>query len=182
MQTVNCTDFSRELVESRTELVRQAAAIMGSLSDAEDLVQSAMERALRRRHTLRPDTCLRAWLATVTRNLAIDQLRQRWRCERGHVDVTNMPGREQEPRPWWDDVEDQDIRRALDGCSPALRQAFELRHYGGLSLASIAARTRVPIGTVATRIFRARAHIRQVLAAEREHSAAEAEAETALAA
>lgn len=159
-------DFFAQLASWRPELVKRAVALTGNLADAEDLVQSAFERALKRRRAFRPNTCLRAWLNTVTRNLAIDQLRQRWRTRNAGDDLTELPAPVLEPPPWWVNVSDEQVHQALVQCSAALREAFRLRHYEGLSLAAIATKTGTPIGTVATRIFRARARVRSTLEAQ----------------
>jgi RNA polymerase sigma-70 factor, ECF subfamily len=161
-------DLVAELVVLRPELVRQALALTSNRADAEDLVQAAFERVLRRRDTLFPDTRLRAWAATVMRNLMIDQARHacRTRQEGNGGDLSNLPSPEIEPRPWWESIGERQVRQALAGCPPRLRETFELRHDAGLSLEEIARRTRAPIGTVATRLFRTRAHLRRVLTAQ----------------
>jgi RNA polymerase sigma-70 factor (ECF subfamily) len=115
----------------------------------------------------RADTRLDAWLAIVIHNLAMDLFRRPWHKRSARLDVMELPMSVPEAPRWWEDISDQDVRRALVRCSSVVREAFELRHYGGLSLAGIASRTGAPIRTVATRIFRARAQVRRVLESER---------------
>jgi RNA polymerase sigma-70 factor (ECF subfamily) len=155
--------FFVELGTLWPDLVRQGLSLTGNRADAEDLVQSAIERALKRRRSLRPDTRLRAWLGTVIRNLAIDQLRQRWRYCNGPNAIDDLPANAPEPSLWWRDVSDEQVKSALGQCSSPLREAFTLRHYEKLSLAAIAARTGTSVNTVATRIFRARARLRTAI-------------------
>jgi RNA polymerase sigma-70 factor, ECF subfamily len=147
----------------RPVMVGKALASTGNMADAEDLVQSAFERALRRRRGFRPDTDLAAWLTRVIRNLAIDQFRSPWRSRTVTKEVDEMAHIDPEPDHWWQDLDDKDIRGAISSCSDALREAFELHYYAGLSLAAISARMGVPLGTVATRIFRARSRVRATL-------------------
>jgi RNA polymerase sigma-70 factor, ECF subfamily len=170
-ETIRLPDLLTELASLRPALIRHAMHLTGNLADAEDLVHAAFEKALRRRLALRPDTRLFALLSKITKNLAIDLFRQSWRSRATSDDVSELPSRDPEPRPWWIDVEGDEVAKALVGCSPTLRETFELRHYGRLSLDQIALRTGTPINTVATRIFRARRHVRSVLESTRARAA-----------
>jgi DNA-directed RNA polymerase specialized sigma24 family protein len=87
------------------------------------------------------------------------------------IDLFEIPTREPEPRPWWSEVDSEDVSKALVDCPPKLRETFELRHYGHLSLNQISQRTGAPVSTVATRIFRARVHVRGALQSARDRAA-----------
>jgi RNA polymerase sigma-70 factor (ECF subfamily) len=149
----------------RPGLLRRARALIGNFADAEDLVQSAMERAIVRCDAFRPDTELNPWLSTVIRNLVIDQVRSVWRSRVISRDMNEMPCQDPESSPWWQELTEAQVRNALQRCAPVLREAFVLHHYAGLSLSQIAAQHGISTNTVGTRLFRARAFLRQTLTA-----------------
>jgi RNA polymerase sigma-70 factor (ECF subfamily) len=156
-------DLLAQMATLRPTLVRHALTLTRNQADAEDLVQTAFERALRHRHALEPNTHVAALLTRITRNLAIDKLRHAWRVRTTSDGLTEIPGPEPEARPWWADIDSDEVSHALVGCPERLRETFEMRHYGRLSLRQISQRTGAPIRTVATRIFRARKHLRGAL-------------------
>jgi len=173
--TSNETDAEHDLLAQmaslRPTLVRHAFMLTHNQADAEDLVQSAFERALRHRRALEPNTHVAALLTRITRNLAIDQLRHAWRVRASSDGLAEIPGQEPEPQPWWADIDSDEVSHALVDCPPRLRETFELRHYGRLTLRQISLRTGAPIRTVATRIFRARKLLRGALASKHAHAA-----------
>ncbi len=156
-------DLLAQMASLRPTLVRHALMLTHNPADAEDLVQTAFERALRHRRALEPNTHVAALLTRITRNLAIDQLRHAWRVRTTSEGLTELPGAEPEARAWWADIDSEEVSLALVSCPARLRETFELRHYGRLSLRQISQRTGAPIRTVATRIFRARKHLRCAL-------------------
>jgi RNA polymerase sigma-70 factor (ECF subfamily) len=162
-------DLLAQMASLRPTLVRHAFLLTRNKADAEDLAQTAFERALRHRRALEPNTHVAALLTRITRNLAIDQLRHAWRVRASSDGLTEIPGHEPEAQPWWADIDSDEVSHALVDCPPRLRETFELRHYGHLSLRQISQRTGAPVKTVATRIFRARKHLRCALASK--HSA-----------
>jgi len=87
-----------------------------------------------------------AWLCTITRTRALDQLRRRaGRTKR--PDATNLPHTAAPAT-----VERLAVRRALSELSPRQRHALELAYYEGLTQSEIAARLGEPLGTIKTRI------------------------------
>jgi len=131
-------------------------------SDAEDLVQEALARALERRDRFRADSDLRAWMRPVIRNLAIDEARERTRlCSLDREPPQPAPSAPDAPP--WAGLDAEHVRRALDGCPSTLREAFELHYWHMLSLDAIASRLGIARSTVGTRLFRARAQLRRAL-------------------
>jgi len=142
-------------------LMRIATSITHSSADAEDIVQLAFLRAYERKQTMSLEPSLH-WLKTVVRRLAIDRIRQRATHARYEA--------------LWRDVfcsEASDtfatMQRMQELCALALtlpsatRCTFAL-WCAGASYESIALAQRVPIGTVATRVLRARAQVRAMRA------------------
>jgi RNA polymerase sigma-70 factor, ECF subfamily len=171
----------QELLRSLTQL---ASRLTQDHADAEDLVQTAIVRLLEHSDRLPHDLHARAWLYTVIRRLAIDRSRrqQRWRevefmdhsastdpvgplrliAAFGAIarDGTRDGDRQREP-PFWSQLELPQIERALQHCRPEYRIVFHLYSFEGLAYQSIACQLGLPLGTVATRLRRARRQIRQ---------------------
>ena len=85
--------FSRDLVALLPRLRRFARSLTRDMTDADDLVQAAVERGLARRSQWRPDTNLTSWMFTLMKNAWIDEVRSRQRRGRhmgGDVDVQTV--------------------------------------------------------------------------------------------
>jgi RNA polymerase sigma factor (sigma-70 family) len=159
MEDLSEAEIEAQLVVLRPVLFTSALCHCGSLGDADDLVQTALMKALEWRGRLRPDTNLKAWLVRVIRNLAIDAARQ-GKKGAGAPDPDLLPAPLPEGEPVWASLSREHIERALEGCAPPLRQAFELHYFRGASLAEIARLQGTTIGTVGVRLYRARARLR----------------------
>jgi RNA polymerase sigma-70 factor (ECF subfamily) len=143
-----------------------AFALTRNTADAEDLVQSAFERAVQHHQLLPANTNWRAWLRTVMRHLTIDLARhnQARRIHEGY-DLERLPALEHEPSARWSEIGAEQLEHAIAACDRAFREVYELHCREGLSYAEIGKRMNLPIGTVATRVYRARARIRSQLEA-----------------
>lgn len=157
--------FRAQLVSFLDDLRRFARRLTGGSFLAEDLVQDTCRRALEARHQFNVDANseLRAWLFRILRNLHIDLLRRA-----SHELVIGVDGDElvAEPppeRPVWDALSDDDVSSAL-GCLPAtFAKTYTMYAVDRLSYADIARELNVPVGTVGTRLRRARLQLRQVM-------------------
>lgn len=131
---------------------------------AEDVVQDAYLRAARFFATFRGGDA-RAWLLTVVRRVAYDRLAK----DRGMTAAPfdeELHGGDESPGPEEQVVRTADqqlLRRALEELPPEFREVTVLRELEGLSYQEIAAVTEVPVGTVMSRLSRARKQLRQRL-------------------
>lgn len=134
------------------ELRAYATAICGMRDDAEDLVQDAVERALRSGNRPSRLNELRPWMFRVIRNLHYDELRKR-RVRREYLAaerrLSNEAGASDAPR-------DVLIRLAFGKLPPETREVLCLVDIMGLKYAEAAEVMAVPVGTVMSRISRAR--------------------------
>jgi RNA polymerase sigma-70 factor (ECF subfamily) len=135
-----------------------ALRIVGDPADAQDVLQVVFLQAWRQAD--RYDTSRgapEAWLCTITRTRALDQLRRRiGRKER--PEATSLPHMATPAT-----VERLAVQRALSELSPTQRHALELAYYEGLSQSEIATRLGEPLGTIKTRIRRGMAVLRSAL-------------------
>lgn len=145
-------------------------------------------RLIEHSERLPEDLNARAWLYTVIRRLAIDRSRrqQRWRevelaDQNAAVNPigplrsmgalgTNIDADHDAP-PSWSKFELPQVERALEHCRPEYRVVFHLYSYEGLAYQCIAGRLGLPLGTVATRLRRARRQIRKQIELAMAHDA-----------
>jgi RNA polymerase sigma-70 factor, ECF subfamily len=140
------------------------ARVCGSIDAAEEAVQDAFTAALDRWPSTGLPPSPAGWIITSARNRAIDRLRREASRDHRHVEADRLwaAGRD---HPGDDDViEDDRLRLIFTCCHPALapaqRVALTLRVVGGLSTAGIARAFVVPEATLAQRLVRAKAKIR----------------------
>jgi len=154
-------NFEAEVISWLPQLRRYARALTGDPAWADDLVQDTAERALARWKSFRPDSNLRAWLLTILRHLYIDQLRVRREVA---VDDESAPWRNLEaPRGEVDGLVLRDVQRALYCLPVEQREVMLLVCVEELSYQEASAALGVPIGTVMSRLSRAREHMRALL-------------------
>lgn len=148
--------FETILAETYPDLLRFCRGIARSRSDADDLAQTTCLRALEKAHMFEPGSNMRAWLFTIAKRLWIDQRRRGVRFP--HVDVEEpaavaalppqLPAQE-------DVVLVGEIGQRFDGLSDDQKVVI----YGiarGNSYERIAEVMQVPLGTVRSKLFRAR--------------------------
>jgi RNA polymerase sigma-70 factor (ECF subfamily) len=154
-------NFEAEVISWLPQLRRYARGLTGDPAWADDLVQDTAERALARWKGFRPDSNLRAWLLTILRHLYIDQLRVRREIA---VDDESAPWRNLEaPRGEVDGLVLRDVQRALYCLPVEQREVMLLVCVEELSYQEASVALGVPIGTVMSRLSRAREHMRALL-------------------
>jgi RNA polymerase sigma-70 factor, ECF subfamily len=154
-------NFEAEVIGWLPQLRRYARALTGDLAWADDLVQDTAERALARWTAFRPNSNLRAWLLTILRHLYIDQLRARREVA---VDDESAPWRNlAAPQGEVDGLVLRDLQRALYRLPVEQREVLLLVCVEELSYQEASRALSVPIGTVMSRLSRAREHMRVLL-------------------
>ena len=156
--------FSDQLIAVLPRLRRFARGLTGSAVEADDLVQAACERALARQHQFQEGTRFDSWMFRIVQTIWIDQIRARdVRKEDGDTAErlgSDEPVRQVEARLALDEV-----RRAVDRLAPDQRIALLLVTVDGLSYKEAAEVVRVPVGTIMSRLARARIALLQQLEA-----------------
>jgi RNA polymerase sigma-70 factor (ECF subfamily) len=163
MLTGNRQDlFSTALIACLPKLRRYATALAGSVSVADDLVQDCVERALKRADTLNDPQRMAGWLRSILLHLYMDMLR----LQRGRgtgVDITLVDNDLALSVPAADRGETIDFIRAINGLSAEHRQILLLVGLEGLNYREIAEELGIPMGTVMSRLARARERLRNAL-------------------
>jgi RNA polymerase sigma-70 factor, ECF subfamily len=144
-------------------------------AEAEDLVQETYLRAMQSMNKLRPDSNMRGWLFTILRNTWLNQVRrQRNGSQMVSMDVVEgIAGDVAEPSKGSYDlyvskIEAVQVRAAIQKLPLEFREVILLREYEELSYREIARVLDCPIGTVMSRLGRARAKLRTILLTQSE--------------
>jgi RNA polymerase sigma-70 factor (ECF subfamily) len=143
---------------------RLALAIVADRSAAEDVVQEAFVRILRRQGKLGVSDALDGYVTRTVRNIAFNHLR-RGRVQRTAQDQLEH-GMQLLVEPASGEAEPSraaQLSKALRSLPPEQREVIHLRVYEGLPFAEIASRTEVPLGTVHSRYRYALARLRTQL-------------------
>ena len=170
-------DFEAGVLAQLDSLYRTALRMTNNQQEAEDLVQETMLKAFRFAHTYQPGTNLRAWLFRILNTSAIN----RYRKQASHPSTVSLPegeefylynqikdlsgqelsqGAEEEVLAQY---LDEDVYKALSDLPPNFRMAVILADIEGLSYKEIADALQIPIGTVMSRISRARRQLQKSL-------------------
>lgn len=168
--------FDQGLVALYPQLFRLALRLCRDPDDAHDLAQDAVERGLRCRLSFRTGDAPDRWMSTILRRMFVDRYRAR-RRRRAHDATLEadqvVAAPEPEGRPVWESFTAEDVQRALLFLDDKSRDIFHLFVFDRLTQGEIAARLSIPRRTVATRVFRIRAKLKQLLesGAHRRHLA-----------
>ena len=151
-------------------LYRVARRVAASGTAAEDLVQTAWERLIRRPPHLDPGQSLLPWLRRVLVHLAIDEARRESR-HRTESEGLRPAGERADPGPTPADAADRSderrrVRQALQTLPSDLRVLLALLYGEGLSVREAAFALGLPVTVVKNRAFRARGRLRRLLESE----------------
>ncbi len=157
-------DLSEKLIELIPRMRRFAAGLSGSTDSGDELVQAACERLLRNQAKLRPDTRLDSWLFRVIRNLHIDAIRAQSARERNLREVGHVAELRLVTNNGMEDVAHLDeVAGAMQQLSEEHRSVLMLICVEGLSYKEAAAVLEIPMGTVTSRLVRARSALMTIL-------------------
>ncbi|HKV72001.1 MAG TPA: sigma-70 family RNA polymerase sigma factor [Gemmatimonadales bacterium] len=157
------TAFEKEALVHLDALYRVALRLSGNAADADDLVQETMLKAYRSWDQYQPGTNAKGWLLTILRNSFINEYRRRTRHPET-VDVDTIEPfavfqdiQEEDPQgAFFDKIVDDEVLKAIDGLPDAFRETVVLSDVEGMSYQEIGKILGIPVGTVKSRLFRAR--------------------------
>ncbi|RWM21534.1 MAG: sigma-70 family RNA polymerase sigma factor [Mesorhizobium sp.] len=142
-------------------LRRYARSLTRDSAEAEDLVHDALVRAYERRGTFRSGGNLRAWLLSIVHNAFIDGLRSR-KSEAVRVEQAGYLVDASMQAPQEHSVRLAQVREAFFKLPDEQRSALHLVAIEGLTYSQAAEASGVPLGTLMSRIGRARAALREM--------------------
>jgi RNA polymerase sigma-70 factor (ECF subfamily) len=166
--------FNQLVLKFQDMMYRIALRTLNDEPSADDATQNAMIQAFRNIKSFRGGS-FRSWLARVTVNASYDEMR-RWRRQPSvSLEQVNNDGEEIESLPWMVDLsagpEEQfdstELRGALQACVktliPDYRLVVVLVDVEGMSYEEVARIAQIPVGTVKSRLARARMQLRKAL-------------------
>jgi RNA polymerase sigma-70 factor, ECF subfamily len=157
-------EFHRELPQSLPRLWRFALRLTRHQADAEDLVQRCYLRALERRHQWRPGSSLISWLFAIIHSIWINELRSAQRRREGSLSAEIELDEIADPSPNADPEYQlifKQVVNSVQALPEAQRVVMMLIAVEGLSYREAADVLDVPIGTIMSRLARARLTIGQ---------------------
>ena len=160
---LNQADFDRLVVDHGPALYRMAYRMVGDRHDAEDVVQEAFRSAWKSRLTYQAGRGERAWLASILRRRVVD----RWRRNEPHLVSTGdapleigVAGMTSAAETYTDEMQ-----HALSQLPRDLRETLLLVVVAELTHQETADLLSIPLGTVLSRVSRARLRLREILLA-----------------
>jgi RNA polymerase sigma-70 factor (ECF subfamily) len=154
-------DFGSEIAVHLPRLRRYARSLLHNSAHAEDLVQDTMVRALEKSHLFRHDTNLRGWLVTIMHNEHVNAVRRGFRnpflVSEDEIVEVGRPETQEAP------IELREIRRAIGRLPSEQKEALLLHWLYGLKYEEVAEKLSLPLGTVQSRISRARKALRAMI-------------------
>jgi RNA polymerase sigma-70 factor (ECF subfamily) len=143
-------------------LRRYARALTGDATRADDLVQDTLERAWVKFHLWQPALELRPWLFTIMHNVYVNQVRAAVRRE--HVALTEEQAQGLSTRPNQTDLlEVSELGRCLERLPLEQREVLLLVSLESLDYGQVGKILDIPVGTVTSRLARARMRLRALL-------------------
>ena len=149
-------DDGERIVELIPRLRRYARALVSDRARADDLVQDTLERAWNKFHLWRPGSDLRAWLFTVMHNVHVNQIR----ASRDHAMLDDEGPEMAVAGTQGASLEIRDLERALGLLPAEQKEVLLLIALEDMSYAEVASTLGIPIGTVMSRLSRAREKLR----------------------
>jgi len=162
--------FESEALPHLDSVYRVALRLAGDEARADDLTQETMLRAYRSWHQYTSGSNVRAWLLTILRHTFINEYRKSKRAG-PTVDIDEIESfsvfddvQDVDPEgTFFKQIVDEEVIRAIDSLPDEFRETLVLSDVERLSYAEIADVTGVPVGTVKSRLFRARQVLQRML-------------------
>ena len=155
-------EFSRLLENEIPRMRRYARALTRDSAKSDDLVQSSLVRALEKQHLWQPGSNLRAWLFTILHNQHVNDVRHSLR--QGSL------GPIEDAEPVWRvepvadaSLELRDLQRAINTLSHEQREVLLLVGLEDMRYEQVATILDIPVGTVRSRLSRARTTLRLLM-------------------
>ena len=150
---------AERLVELIPRLRRYARALVGDRASADDLVQDTLERAWAKLHLYRRGTDLRAWLFTVMHNVHVNRVRSARATDPLEDEMPELAQRAAQG----DALLVRDLDRAIARLPAEQRAVLLLVTLEEMSYEDVARTLGIPIGTVMSRLSRAREKLRSMM-------------------
>lgn len=154
-------DIGQVVAEHHRVLFAYAYRLTGAVPDAEDLTQQTFLTAQEKLGQLRRSASVQSWLFTILRNYFLKACRKKRPQAAGDLDLNINSIPETVPRE--DEIDREKLQRALDELAPNYRLVLTMFYFEDCSYREIAERLDLPMGTVMSRLARAKGYLRSIL-------------------
>ncbi|MFA7691878.1 MAG: sigma-70 family RNA polymerase sigma factor [Candidatus Hydrogenedentales bacterium] len=173
--TKRSKEFEASILEHINLLYAVALRLTRNPTDAEDLTQNAVVKALRFHDKFKEGTYIKAWLLTILRNTFINEYRRRSRhpievelsgleaAPETIIGSDGSPMNNQRRRADLLELVDDPVRKAIEELPYDFREAVIMADLEDMSYKEIADKMQCPLGTVMSRLFRGRKLLRDAL-------------------
>ena len=155
--------FTQQALVEQTESLRKfAIKLTGNMQDADDLMQSTVLRALEKKDLFQEGTDLFKWTSKIMFNLFVSQYRRKTKFESQYdpEDVINSQSVEADQDT---KMELASVRDAMEMLSPDHKEILVMVCIKGMRYQEVAAMLDIPVGTVRSRLSRAREQLQQMM-------------------
>ena len=153
-----------ELIQETDRLEKFAYRLTHNKSDADDLVQATLLRAIEKKHLFKEGTNLYSWISKVMYNLFVSKYRRKTKFETQY-----------DPEPYLEkqsvkahqeiNMEIQEVQEAIDELSDDHKDILVMICIKGMRYAEVSEKLQIPVGTVRSRLSRARESLQDLLSA-----------------
>ncbi|WP_425408781.1 RNA polymerase sigma factor [Hyphococcus sp.] len=160
---MSATTFTaEELNDVMPALQRFAMSLTRNQEAAEDLVQDSIERALRKAHYYEPGTNFRSWMFTLCRRLFLNQIRKQ-KSQGVSVELDDSPqAKIAEPASQESSYEFHEVMEHFDKLPERDRDVISLIAIEGMKYTEAAKKLKTPVGTIRSRLSRARTRLKEM--------------------
>ncbi len=164
--------FTATALPHLSTIARVATALTGDAADTEDLVQETFLRAYRHWHTFQPGSDCKSWLATICRHTFAELRRRENRSVAvDDQELESLAAARVHSTARAKGVDDMFARldlgpaiaKAIRALEPHYRDVVLLVDVDGFSYEEVASSLEIPVGTVRSRLYRARRHLQEAL-------------------
>ncbi len=154
--------MNAELIDETARLKKFAYKLTQNFADAEDLLQSTVLRAIEKKHLFKTDSNLFSWTSRIMYNMFVSNYRRKVKFE-SQYDPESYIERES-VKPTHDvEMEFQDVDHALEKLSVSQREIIIMVCAKEMSYEDVAKKLDIPVGTVRSRLSRARKNLQDIL-------------------
>jgi RNA polymerase sigma-70 factor (ECF subfamily) len=163
--------LGQQLIELLPRLRRFAYGLSGNADKGEELLQTACERALAKSDQWQPDSRLDHWMFRIIRNVRIDELRSQSIQKRGMEKITPIYEEAYDDRYMLDSqIAADEVHQAMNRLSEDHRTILLLVGVEGYAYKEVSEILEIPMGTVTSRLIRARKALLKELSARTSRS------------
>lgn len=150
------------LVQETDHLKRFALKLTQNMSDAEDLLQATVLRAIEKKHLFKKDSNLFSWTSRIMYNLFVSAYRRKVKFESQYDPENYIQKQKVEPKQDLE-MEIQDLDTAINKLSDTHREILIMVCVKEMQYAEVAEKLDIPVGTVRSRLSRARASLQEIM-------------------